>query len=694
MKEELLFTPTEHMVKSSLGYKFLKYIEQKENITIEDEDTYTASYDKLHSWSIENIAKFHEYVWDFCEITGIKGEKTLQNEENMQKSIFFEDSELNYAENLLKKVKKTPDQPAIISRIAGQKNDRILTWQQLYEQVSIWQQLLEQTGITEGDRIATYLPHIAEAYIIHIAAANLGAIFSSVGTEMGAQATADRFNHIKPKLLIAVDGYNHMTHKGEKVEDRLHTIETLQKNVSSLERTLIIANKSVPTELSTLNANTLFAHTLLKNIKPKTLEYKKRPFNHPLSILFSSGSTGKPKCFVHSTGGLLLKHAIEHQLQNDVRDDDCVFFHTTTSWMMFNWLLSGLAQGATILIYEGSPFFPNPDAHLQFASDYKCTHLGTAAGLIQDIWRANNINAKELDLSHLRAISYTGSVLSPEGFKYVHDNIKADMSINGICGGTDFVGCYASGNSFVPTYAGCLKGPVLGMSTQILDENANTKPKGEIGELVITKPFVSCPLYFWGDEKNEDNPRGVRFTESYFNYYKDIKPPIWHHGDAVKYAQCGQLIVEGRSDSTLNQNGVRIGSQMIYDALDNSPLKKIIDDTIAVNFKDQEGGDHTVLFIVLKKEQTLTNELKTQIQKILSDKVGRLCVPHEIRQVPYILKTPNGKKAEKPTKTALITSEVKAPETYGIDEENKTYKTELFIKIGQELRLDKKYRSN
>lgn len=690
MSKDLLYRPDEHDIQASLGWKFLKYVERHTGAKLAEPGDMGKSYQNLHTWSVENIAAFHEFVWDFCEILGDKGTNTLTNPSNIIEAYFFEDSKISFAENMLKRAKTHPEDPAIISRVAGHVTDRILSWKELYDQVSIWEQILEQNGIGEGDRISTYLPHIPEAYIIHIAAANLGAIFSSVGTEMGAEATADRFKQIQPKLLITVDGYTHITPRGEKIEDRLSTIKDLQDQVDSLQRTILIENLGNTPKTESLT-NTMLVSDALKDVQPKEINFIRRDFNHPLAILFSSGSTGKPKCFVHGTGGIILKHAIEHQLQSDVRPGDREFYHTTTSWMMFNWLASALSQGASILIYDGNPAYPEANAQLKFAADHKCTHLGTAAGVIQDVWRANNVNGKDLDLSALKALSYTASVLSPEGYEYIHSNIKADMSINGICGGTDFVGCYAGGNSFMPTYAGQLKGPILGMAIQTWNENGTPVDEEEVGELVITKPFISRPLYFWGDKKTDQYPNGERFTTSYFTQFPELDPPVWHHGDAVRFFNNGQLIVTGRSDSTLNQNGVRIGSQTLYDALDNAEFKDEIVDSMAVNFKDNEGGDHTILFIVAahNSNKPLTPELGQKIKHLLSDKVGRLCVPHEIMAVPYILKTPNGKKAEKPTKQLLAGETIKTPETYGLY--NGTLKADLYTKIGASLRNLEKY---
>lgn len=677
---EFIHIPTDQEMQNSRLAGFVAHVQAA---TGEDfGEPSVECYQKLHRWSVENQALFHECVWDFCGFLGEKGGTALENTDDILDAVFFPKGQISFAENMLARVKTHPDAPAIISRVAGRDADRVLSWQDLYDAVSVWEQALGSLGIGEGDRVATYLPHGPEAYILMIAVAQRGAIFSSVGTEMGAQSTIARFKQIAPKVLIAADGYIHMKAAGQagKKEDRLGLIAALQAEVSSIEQTIVIENLEAEPDLSALKGAAL-SGALLSGFSAKEIEFVRRDFNQPLAILFSSGSTGQPKCFVHGVGGTLLKHAIEHQLQADVQAGDRVFFHSTTSWMMFNWLVSGLAQGATIMVYDGNPAYPAADAQLEFAAKYGCTHLGTAAGIIQDVWATNKVDASStgLDLSALRSLMYTGSVLSDEGFEYVHAHIKSEMSINGICGGTDFVGCYAIGNPFAPTIAGYLKGPTLGMDVDVWSEEGKPASVGEVGELVVTKPFASRPLYFWNDKG------GARFRAEYFEYFK-TDPPVWRHGDAVKKVDHGGLVVEGRSDSTLNQGGVRIGTQQIYDALAAEPR---VVEALAANFKDAKGGDHTALFIVLSKGE-MDEALLKHIKQLISDSAGRLSCPHEILAVPFILKTPNGKKAEKPTAAALAGKEVKAAETYGHDE-NGDLKAALFTQIGAVLRENPAY---
>lgn len=674
----MLQKPTLDQMQESRLAAFLNYI--REETGEEFGELGPEAYGNLHRWSVENLEQFYSEVLNFSGLIFEKGQKGIENKEGILAASFFPDTKISFAENMLKRVKTHPDDPAIIARTAGREEDRIISWQELYDEVSRWSQLLEKLGVGDGDRVATYLPHGPEAYILMIAVTTRGAIFSSVGTEMGAQATGARFAQIEPKVLIAADGYMHMKAEGQpgKPEPRIELIKELLDEVSSFEHAVIIPNLDDVPDISTLGDKAELSTSLLADIEAGEIKFIRREFNQPLAILFSSGSTGKPKCFVHGVGGTLLKHAVEHQLQGDVRAGDRVFFHSTTSWMMFNWLASGLANDATILLYDGNPAYPQMDAQIQFTSQYSCTHLGTAAAIIQDLWMRAGVKGENFDLSPLRAIMYTGSVLSEAGYIYVNENIKDNLSIEGVCGGTDFVGCYAMGNAFAPTIAGQLKGPVMGMDVDVWTDEGKPQVEGETGELVVKNAFASRPIKFWNDPGNE------RFRSEYFEFF-DVTPPVWRHGDAVKKMPLGQLLVEGRSDTTLNQGGVRIGTQQIYDALLHEDFDDILVDSLAATFKDAQSGDHTALFVVLKDGVALDDDLKKAIKGVISDSVGRLSCPHEVIAVPYVLKTPNGKKAEKPTAKLLKGEDVKAPETYG-ENDSGALKTELFKELGEKLK--------
>ncbi|GAA5317543.1 MAG: acetoacetate--CoA ligase [Candidatus Pelagadaptatus aseana] len=640
------------------------------------------AYQKLHQWSVDELETFHDLAWDFMGMQGDKGSRVLAQPDNMLESRFFPEGSISYTENMLNRAKTHPQDPAIISRVVGRDSDRVLSWQALCDDVSRWVQVLQKLGVAEGDRVSTYLTHIPEAYVILLACAELGAIFSSVGTEMGAQATANRFRQIEPKVLIAVDGYTHMARPGQpgKREERLPIVAELQQQIPNLEATVIIPNLEENPDLHELSGKHYLAPELLQQCQPAPLAFTRREFNYPLMILFSSGSTGEPKCFVHGVGGTLLKHGIEHQLQCDTRPGDRFFFHSTTSWMMFNWLAGGLAQGVTLLIYDGNPVYPAMDAQLQFAAEYGCTHFGIAAAIIQDVWMKNSVDTLSLDLSAMRQMMYTGSVLSEEGFNYVDRAIKPGMSINGICGGTDFVGCYAAGNPLAATYAGQLKGPVLGMAVEVWDDQGNALAEDQVGELVVSRPFASRPLYFWKDEG------GKRYQSEYFEHFAGLGCTVWRHGDAVKWMNDGQLVIEGRSDTTLNQGGVRLGTQQIYDAMAHPQLQSLVVDSLAASFQDSIGSEHTILFLQMAEGTELDDALGKQIKAIISDSVGRLCTPHKLIAVPYLLKTPNGKKAEKPTAQLLKGKVLDSPETYGMD--GGQYKADLYIEWAEKLKAE------
>lgn len=675
----MLHKPSLNEMQASRLAAFKRYVE--ENTGEDFGELGPEGYAAIHQWSVDHLEEFHAQVLEFSGLIFDKGQKGIVNADNILEASFFPDTQISFAENMLKRTQSHPDDPAIISRVAGREQDRILSWQALYDEVSRWSQLLEKLGVGDGDRVATYLPHGPEAYILMMAVANRGAIFSSVGTEMGAQATAARFAQIEPKVLIAVDGYMHMKSPDQpgKPESRIEVIKQLIEEVPSFDHVVVIPNLDDVPRISSLGDKADLSTSLMADIQPREIEFVRRAFNQPLAILFSSGSTGKPKCFVHGVGGTLLKHAIEHQLQGDVRPGDRVFFHSTTSWMMFNWLASGLANDATILLYDGNPAYPSMDAQIRFTAEYQCTHLGTAAAIIQDLWMKAGVTSDDIDTSSIRSLMYTGSVLSEAGYIYANGSIKKDMSIEGVCGGTDFVGCYAMGNAFAPTAAGQLQGPVLGMDVDVWTEEGEPAPINEVGELVVKKPFASRPLKFWND------PENARFRSEYFEFFEHVDPPVWRHGDVVKKMPLGQLLIEGRSDSTLNQGGVRIGTQQLYDALNHDDLQGVVVDSLAASFKDSQSGDHTALFVVLGDGHDLSDDLKKQIKAVISDSVGRLSCPHEVIGVPYVLKTPNGKKAEKPTAKLLKGEDVKAPETYGENDAGHL-KTEIFKEIGQQLK--------
>ena len=595
------------------------------------------NFDALHVWSIRQPEKFWSALWDFVGVIGDKGKSVIQKTGTVPWARFFPDSKISYAENMLAQAEKTPDEPAIIYRLQNNP-DRILTWKQLYDQVSLWQQALERAGVKEGDRVAVYLSNVPETVILLLAASNIGAVFSSAGMEMGPSDLINRFSQVRPKILISDKAYTH----GAKDISRLDVLEKVKQEISSIEKIVLLSDPG----------------DFLANLKPQKIKFTRRDFNHPLYILFSSGSTGKPKCFEHSTGGVFLKHVCEHVLHCDVCPGDRVFYHATPSWMMWNWLVSGLAMRATILMYDGSPAYPDANAQWAFTSANKCTHHGTAAPVILS-WIGAGIAPKDqFDLAPLRAVMSTGAVLPAQGFTYIHEKIKSDVKIGSISGGTDIVGCFLGGNPLTPTYAGQLNGPMLGMNVQVWDDDGNVQPAGQAGELVCTNPFPSMPLRFLDDEN------GARYTGEYFEHYGAEKH-VWRHGDSIVKTPEGQFIIIGRSDATLNQNGVRIGTGAIYDQL--APFRDKIREAAAIDFcRPDNSQTITVLFLALNDNAAaVPADLEKAIKAAVKSNVGPYSVPTEIIAVPGVLKTPNGKIAEVVMKKILAGKAVPNASLYG-----------------------------
>jgi acetoacetyl-CoA synthetase len=635
-----------------------------------------AHYKTLLRWSVEKPAEFWSKIWDFCGVIGDKGPTVIAPIDDVPWARFFPDSKVSYAENMLAAAETKNQIPAIIARIQDSP-DRIITWRGLYAQVSLWEQALRGAGLKEGDKVAVYLPNIPESVIILIAASNIGAVFASAGMEMGADDLINRFSQVKPKILIAADGYFH----GDKDIKRADVIIRVKQEITSIEKVVFVSSgppsqSSPPAGWEDKGGGAVDAEDFLAPYTPQKINFTRRDFNHPLYILFSSGSTGKPKCFEHSTGGVLLKHLVEWQLQSDVRAGDRVFYHATPSWMMWNWLASGLASGATILMYDGSPAYPDIYSQWNFTAANKCTHHGTAAPVILSWMNAGAEPGKKCDLSDLRMILSTGAVLPAQAFDYTHDHIKKDVKISPISGGTDIVGCFVGGNAFMTTYAGQINGPMMGMDVDVWDENGKSVKPGETGELVCKSPFPSMPLRFVDDD-------GSRYKAEYFEHYEGH---VWRHGDSVQKTKEGQLVIIGRSDATLNQNGVRIGPVAIYDQL--KPFASKIREAAAVDFMRPDNKQAiTILFLALNdNSKDVPEDLQKAIRRAVKDNVTPYAIPTEIIAVPGILKTPNGKTAEVVMKKILAGKPVPNASLYGEE------LVKIFGKVGD--RLSQKYKGS
>ena len=598
----------------------------------------------LHQASITHREAFWSLIWDFCNVKGDKGSRILIEDahDQMRKSQFFPDASLNFAENLLA---HSDDREAMIFQGEDQSSMR-LTWRDLHALVSRFQQWLVANGVKKGCRVAAYMPNRPETIAMMLAASGLGAVWSSCSPDFGIQGVVDRFGQIEPTVLITVDGYFYAGKRislGEKCAQIL-------KQLPSVKAALVIdyigeqASASSPL---TQETRVQYWNEVHKTYDEQPIRFEQLPFNHPLYILYSSGTTGVPKCIVHGAGGTLLQHLKEHQLQCDIREGDRFFYFTTCGWMMWNWLASGLASGATLLLYDGSPFHPTSDVLWDFAQREKATIFGTSAKYLDHCRKVGLNPVKTHNLEYLRSITSTGSPLSEESFSYVYDHIKADVHLASISGGTDIVSCFVGGDPALPVYSGEIQAAGLGMAIDIWSEDGHTLTSGK-GELVCTKAFPCMPVMFWND------PDGRKYHAAYFERFDNI----WCHGDFAEITQNSGIIIHGRSDATLNPGGVRIGTAEIY-----AQVEKIPDILEALAIGQEWDNDvRVVLFVRLREGVTLTDTLKKTIVTQVRNGASPRHVPAKIIAVNDIPRTKSGKITELAVREIVHGREIKNQE--------------------------------
>ena len=575
------------------------------------------SYEELHRWSIERSADFWELVWRFAEVRGEMGDRRLIDADRMPGARWFPDARLNYAENLLRERDAAP----AITFWGEDRVKRRLSKRQLYDLVSRIAQALADAGVKKGDRVAGYLPNVPEATAALLATASLGAVWSSCSPDFGVQGVLDRFGQIEPKILFCADGYIY----GGKEFDSQEKASQVLERLPSVEECVVVDYLGAPVSAGT----SLF--DFLDPFDPAEIRFERVEFNHPLYILYSSGTTGVPKCIVHGTGGSLLQHLKEHRLQSDVKPSDRLFYFTTLGWMMWNWLVSGLASGATLILYDGSPFVGRGKVLFDLVEAEGVTHFGTSAKFIDALGKAGLKPKETHRLDELRTILSTGSPLVPEGFDYIYANVKDDVCLSSISGGTDIVSCFVLGNPIGPVWRGEIQAKGLGMAVEVFDENGKSL-RGEKGELVCTKPFPSMPVGFWND------PDGAKYRAAYFEKF----PNVWRHGDWCEETEHGGFIIYGRSDAVLNPGGVRIGTAEIYRQVES--LDQIVESLVIG--QDWEGDVRVVLFVKLKDGLTLDESLSSQIKKRIRDNNTPRHVPAKILQVADIPRTKSGKIVE------------------------------------------------
>ena len=618
-----LWTPSPERVAASNLSAFTKFIAERYGVSAEN-------YAELHAWSCHDREQFWQAIWQFCGVVGsTQGDTILIDRDRMPGARWFPEARLNFAENLLRQ----RDHAIAIVFWGEEQVKSQVTWGELYAEVSRLAQALSAQGVKPGDRVAAYLPNLPGAVIGMLATASIGAVWSSCSPDFGAQGVLDRFGQIEPKVLLAVDGY---FHQGKPV-DVLPRVAQIAAQLPSVKKVVVVPYTRGAPALDGI-AHAVSVHDFMAQYQPRDIPFERLPFDHPLYILYSSGTTGVPKCIVHGAGGTLLQHLKEHQLHTDVKPGERLFYYTTCGWMMWNWLVSGLASRATLMLYDGSPFVRRTRVLWDYAESENITIFGTAAKYIDAIAKLNLEPAVTHRLPHLKALLSTGSPLAPESFDYVYRNIKSDLHLASISGGTDIVSCFALGNPAAPVWRGEIQAPGLGLKVEVFDDAARPL-RGEKGELVCSAPFPSMPLGFWNDAD------GSKYHAAYFDKF----PGVWHHGDYLEYTEHGGLIIYGRSDAVLNPGGVRIGTAEIYRQVE---MLDEVEESIAIG-QDWNNDVRVILFVRLRENLALDDTLINKIKQQIRDNTTPRHVPDKVLQVADIPRTRSGKIVELAVRNAV-----------------------------------------
>jgi acetoacetyl-CoA synthetase len=622
-----LWEPSEERIRNSNMHQFIQQANTIKGAGVDN-------YDALHAWSVREPISFWVLMWQYANIrTSHPYESVLENS-RMPGAVWFRGARLNFAENLMR---YRGERTAIISVDERSGEPIQISYAELYCRVAKLAQYFDENGVRTGDRVAAFMPNRLETVIAMLAATSLGALWSSCSPDFGLDSVMDRFGQIEPKILIAADGY---FYNGKSI-DITKQVAHLSSGIDTIKRVIVVPYLSEQPHISGISNSVLWSEALDNDAEE--IEFVQLPFDHPVYILYSSGTTGVPKCIVHGAGGTLLQHAKELMLHTDLKRDDTILYFTTCGWMMWNWLISSLITGATVVLYEGSPGHPDLSVLWRLVEGLKITVFGTSPKFIESCESANIHPGSSFDLSSLRTMLSTGSPLSDENFKWVYREVKSDLLLASISGGTDIISCFMLGCPIEPVYAGEIQKCGLGMKVEAWDDSGNPVI-GEKGELVCTVPFPSMPVGFWNDPDNKN------YIGAYFLHY----PNVWHHGDYIEITSHGGVIVHGRSDSTLNPGGVRIGTAEIYrqiEALDE------IEDSLVVG-RPVNNDVEIVLFVVLSKGVVLDDELKLKIEAQIRDKTTPRHVPRRILELNDIPRTLNGKKVELAVRNILEGKEV------------------------------------
>ena len=620
----LLWEPSEKLKSESNIIHYMTWLKEQRGLEFHD-------YNALWQWSVTNIGDFWATLWDFFEIMASKP-YTKVLEGKMPNAKWFLGSELNYVEHVFRSMNS--DYPALLFQSEIQPLMEV-SWSELHEKISSVAASLRDLGVEKGDRVAAFLPNIPETVIAFLATASIGAIWSSCSPDFGTRSVIDRFKQIEPKILFAVDGYQY----GGKAFERQSAVARLQEVLPSLEKTVMVPylDKDAGTKGFEKLKNLLLWDDLLG--KSRDLIYEQVPFDHPIWVVYSSGTTGLPKGLVHGHGGVLMEFLKFQGIHMDVHPGERFFWFSTTGWVMWNIVQSSMLMGATPILFDGSPGYPDMDVLWDLAEKARFNVFGTSAAYITACMGEGMAPGKRHDLSSIKTIGSTGSPLPPEGFRWVYEKVKEDVWLASVSGGTDIVSGFLACSPTLPVHASELQCSGLGIKAAAFDEDGN-ELIDRVGELVITEPMPSMPLFLWNDQDNK------RYMESYFDLY----PGIWRHGDWIKFTSRGSAVILGRSDSTLNRQGVRMGSSEIYSVVEDLPE---IADSLIVGFETTDGEYHMPLFVVLKERATLDDELKRKINKSIRSALSPRHVPDRIFAISEVPTTLNGKKLEVPVKKIL-----------------------------------------